>query len=158
MKTTKWLFITLATVMAAGGLILYSTQAAQGDGARDLRPKIRARAAGKLNLSKEQRAQIKTILKADKDTLTGLFRRLHDTRVGLRETIQASGATEDSVRGAATQAAAVEADLAVERFKLYGKISSVLTADQRQQFNELQGRVDDAVDKLINRFGERLAE
>ena len=148
----------MAAAVAAGGLIICNTQAAQGDGTTGLRAKVRARAAEKLNLSKEQRAQIRTILKADKDTLTGLFRRLHDARTGLRETIQASGATEDSVRGAATKAAAVEADLAVERLKLYGKISSVLTTDQRQQLNELQGRVDDAVDKLINRFGGRLAE
>jgi Spy/CpxP family protein refolding chaperone len=148
----------MAVVVAAGGLIIFNTQAAQDDGAAGLRARVRSRAAEKLNLSKGQRAQIRTILKADKEALTGLFHRLHDARTGLRETIQASGTTEDSVRAAAARVAAVEADLAVERLKLYGKISPVLTADQRRQLNEWRGRADDAVDKLINRFGESLAE
>ena len=39
-------------------------------------------------------------LKADKDTLTSLISRLHEARVGLRNAIQSSDSTEDSVRAA----------------------------------------------------------
>ncbi len=53
---------------------------------------------------------------------------------------------------------AVEADLAVECAKLYGKISPILTADQLAKVNEFQQRADDFVDGAIAVIGKRLAE
>jgi len=52
----------------------------------------------------------------------------------------------------------VEADFAVERAKLYGKISPVLTPDQLAKMDELQQRADDMVDGAIVGFGRRIAQ
>jgi protein CpxP len=116
------------------------------------------RVAEKLNLSDEQRTQIKSELKDEKDTLKSLFTRLHEARKGLREALHASDATEASVRTASAKVADVEADLAVERLKLHGKISPILTAEQREKVNEIQARLDDLVDQVVNRLDKRLAE
>jgi Spy/CpxP family protein refolding chaperone len=77
--------------------------------------------------------------------------------MGLRDAIQSSGATEASVRAAAAKVATVEADLAVERLKLYGRISPILTADQREQVKQFQSKIDDFLDGAINRLSERLS-
>jgi Spy/CpxP family protein refolding chaperone len=112
----------------------------------------------KLGLTADQSAQIKTVFKADKDTLTGLLSRLHEAHTGLRAAIQASGATEASVRSASARVAAVEAELAVERLRLYGQISPILTSAQVEKMKEMQARRDDFVDIVIGRISDWLAE
>ena len=54
--------------------------------------------------------------------------------------------------------AAVEADLAVEQLKLHGKVSPILTDEQRKVLAEIEARLDDFVTDAIGRLGERLAE
>jgi Spy/CpxP family protein refolding chaperone len=116
------------------------------------------RAAERLGLSPDQTAKIKAELAAEKGTLTPLIQTLHSARMGLRQTIQKSGVTENEVRGASAKVASAEADLAVERAKLYGRISPILTAQQLQRLNEMQQRADDLVDGAITLFGQRLNE
>ena len=159
MRSTNWLAITLAAALCGGFLLTVPpAQAAKGASRQTVRSRIRERAKTELNLTDQQVAQIKQILKADKGEIAGLVTRLHDARVGLRGAIQAPGATEASVRVASAKVAAVEADLAVERLRLFGKISPILTAEQREKLQELRGRADDFVDKLINRAGARRGE
>jgi hypothetical protein len=54
-------------------------------------------------------------------------------------------------------AGAVEADLAVERARLYGRIGPSLTAGQLAMVAGFQERMDDYVDGAIAVFGKRLA-
>jgi Spy/CpxP family protein refolding chaperone len=158
MKTSKWLVITLAAAMAAGGVTLVRARA-QETGAGGLeRGRFLAQAKEKLGLSNDQVSQIKGQLSADREQLTKLLTAWHDARVSLREVIQKPGASEADIRAASAKVAAVEADLAVERARLYGRISPVLTADQLAKVGEFQQRVDDWVDGAIAVFGKRLAE
>ena len=83
---------------------------------------------------------------------------LHAARQNLRATIQASDANETTVRVASAQVAAVEADLAVERMKIYGKIAPILTDEQRQQISEFQQRADDFADRAIAHAGDGLGD
>jgi Spy/CpxP family protein refolding chaperone len=162
MKTAKWLVIGMAAAVVVGGL---TVAAAKGAGARQLGAgqgalgqRFLARIGDRLNLSDDQKAKIKAELASEKDTLSKLVSTLHEARVNLRETIQKSGASENEIRGASAKVAAAEADLAVERAKLYGRISPILTAQQLARVNELQQRVDELVDNAIATFGQRLAE
>lgn len=156
---TNYFIITLAAAVAVGGFTLYNAQATERAGAGRFRGgPVLQRVAEKLNLSDEQRAQIKAGLKDEKDSLKNLFTRLHDARKGLREAVHANGATEASVRAASAKVAAVEADLAVERLKLHGKISPILTDEQRGKVAEMEKHVDEFVDSVISRIGERLAD
>src|SRR5262245_19312575 len=98
MKTLKWFPLTLAAALAAGGLWTLEAQSvdrAPAPGAAHGR--LLERAKQKLGLTDDQAAQIKSILKADKDNLTGELTRLHDSRTALRAAIQAPDATEASV-------------------------------------------------------------
>jgi Spy/CpxP family protein refolding chaperone len=159
MNTKKFLVSTLAAAVTAGGLLALPSQAAEGARlARRAPGPLLERAKEKLGLTDSQATQIKAVLKAKRETLTGLISKLHGARVGLRGAIQAADATEASVRVAAAKVAAVEADLAVEPLKLYGKISPILTAEQREKVSEIQARLDDLVDQVVNRLDKRLAE
>src|SRR5690349_79030 len=132
MRIAKWLGMTTAAVLVLGGVMVLKANAAGARGARaglGQQPLL-ARAAERLGLSEDQKAKIKAELSADKETLGALMASMHDARVNLRSEIQKPGATENEIRGASARVAAVEADLAVERAKLYGRISSILTAEQ----------------------------
>jgi Spy/CpxP family protein refolding chaperone len=161
MKTSKWFGLILAAILGVGGLPLLNAHAANDPAPQDrgaLRGRFLERAKQKLGVTDDQGTQIKAVLKTDKDILTRLLSRLHEARGGLRAAIQAPDASEASVRAASAKVASVEADLAVERMKLFGKLSPILTAEQREKLKEFQSRMDDFVDSAIGRLGERLAE
>jgi Spy/CpxP family protein refolding chaperone len=159
MKASKWIVITLAAGLGAGGLTVLKAHSVESElPQRHFRGQFIERAKEKLGLSDDQTAKIKTEIKAEKDNLTSLISKLHEARAGLRTAIQASDSTEASVRATSAKVAAVEADLAEERLKLYGRINPVLTDEQRQKVKAFQARIDDFVDGMINRIGDRLAE
>ncbi|MDB6015751.1 MAG: hypothetical protein JWR19_240 [Pedosphaera sp.] len=149
--------MVVVAAIAVGGVIVLDVRAQEGP-RKGLRGQFLERAKEKLGLTDEQMGKIKTELGAEKGTLSGLLTSLHDARVGLREVIQKNGATESEIRAASAKVAAVEADLAVERAKLYGRISPILTAEQLAKVSEFQQRVDDFMDDAIKSLGERLAQ
>jgi len=154
---TKSLIVTLAAALAVGGFI-YQANAFERPGPGRTRGAFLQRAAEKLDLTETQKAQIKAELKAEKDTLKQLLAHLHDARQELRDTIRASNATEASVRAASAKVADVQADLAVERLKLHGKIAPILTEEQKARIAEFEARVDDFVTDALERIGERLTD
>jgi periplasmic protein CpxP/Spy len=156
MKKIKLLTITTAAAIVACGLTpkIFAADTSPAPA----RGQILQRIAEKLNLTEDQKSQIKTILRDDKDTLATLLGQLHDARKNLRSAIQAGDANETSVRAASAKVASVEADLAVERMKLYGKIAPVLTDEQRQKISEFAQRADDFADSIIARIGDALAQ
>lgn len=150
----KILLGSLAAALAAGGFTATNVLAAAPPAAAaPVRGKFLQRIADKLNLTAEQRTQIRAVLIGEKDALVPLASAVHDARKNLRSAIRASDASEASVRAAAAKVAAAEADLAVERMKLYGKIAPILTEAQRQQLSDLQQRADDFVENAISRLG-----
>jgi Spy/CpxP family protein refolding chaperone len=158
MKTTKWLILTTAAALTAGGLItLHARPANKAGQQRIAQGRFLERAKEKLDLTDEQVAQIKAVLKSERETITGLLSLMHDARTGLREAIQAPEATETSVRVAAAKVADVQAELAVERLKLRGKITPILTDAQREKAAQMRARLDKFADRAIQRMNERLA-
>jgi|SRR5450756_218666 len=149
----KMLLCSLVAALLAGGFIATKTTAADDSQAPALRGRIFQRLAEKLDLTAGQQAQIKTILLGEKDTLKPLLSSLHDARKNLRTAIRASDASETSVRAASVKVAGVEADFAVERMKLFGKISPILSDEQRQKAVDLQSRADEFMDGAIARLG-----
>jgi len=156
MKTNKWLPLTLAVALNLGGLTTAPSLAA--DTTAPGHGRFFQRIAQQLNLTDDQKAQIKTVLRSERDTLKPMLEQLHAARQNLRAAIQASDANEAAVRVASARVAAVEADLAVERMKIFGKIAPILTDEQRQQISEFQQRADDFADRAIARAGDGLGD
>jgi Spy/CpxP family protein refolding chaperone len=160
MKAKNTFILATIAAIAIGGLITAKTFAADNSApaTSPLRGQILQRIAEKLNLTDDQKSQIKTTLAGEKDTLKTLLGQLHDARKNLRAAIQAGDANENSVRAASAKVASVESDLAVERMKLFGEIAPVLTDEQRQQISDLTQRADDFADNAISRIGDGLAQ
>jgi len=161
MKTKKFLMVTTAAAILAGGLLAVNSFAADSSAtpaATPVRGQILRRLADRLNLTDDQKSQIKAIIAGEKDTLKNLLGQLHAARKDLRAAIQASDANETTVRAASAKMAAVEADLAVERMKIFAKISPVLTDEQRQQLSDLEQQADNLADTAIARIGDGVAQ
>ena len=151
----KIIISTLAAALVVAGLIATKTFAAENS-APPARGKILQRIAGKLNLTDDQKSQIKAVLAGEKDNLQPLLGQLHDARKNLRAAIRGSEASETSVRAASAKVAVAESDLAVERMKIYGKIAPILTKAQRRRLSDLQQRADEFVDSASARIGSGL--
>jgi Spy/CpxP family protein refolding chaperone len=156
MKTNKWITLTLATALNLVGLM--TTPSLAADANAPAHGRFFQRIAQRLNLTDDQKAQIKTILRSEKDTLKPLLGQLHAARENLRTAIRASDANETAVRAASARVAAVEADLAVERMKIFAKIAPILTDEQRQQISEFEQHADDFADRAIARASDRLGD
>jgi Spy/CpxP family protein refolding chaperone len=157
MKTIKLLTIATAAAIIAGGLISAPAQDPSNSaaGTRPGRGQILQRIAKKLNLTDDQKSQIKAVWGGEKDTLKSLFGQWHDARKNLRAAIHANGANEAAGRAASAKVASVQADLAVERMKLYGKIAPILTDEQRRKIAGFEQRFDNVVGGAIARLDER---
>lgn len=161
MKTTTWLVLILAAGLATGGFLTpttYSAETAKLGSRPLLTSKFVDRAIERLDVSEEQTDQIMAALRENKASLTNLLSRLHDARADLRAAIHAPDASEDSVRAASAQVAVVEADLAVARLRLFGKLSPILTVEQRERLKTFQARLDELLDRAMHRVEERLVE
>jgi len=157
----KILIPLLAAALVVCGLIATKAFAADtgiGSATIPAHGKILERIANQLKLTADQRTQIKSVISGEKDTLAPLLTSVHDARKDLRSAIRASDANEANVRAASAKVASAEADLAVERMKLYGKIAPILTDDQRAQLAGLQQRADEFVDNVIARIGSGLGD
>jgi len=156
MKTNKWITLAVATALNIFGLM--TTPSLAADASAPAHGRFFQRIAERLNLTDDQKAQIKTILRSERGTLKPLVSSLHTARENLRAAIQASDANETTVRAAAAKVAAVEADLAVERMKIFGKIAPILTDEQRQQLSEFEQSADNFVDRAIAQANDRLGD
>lgn len=153
MKANRLLIFAMVAALFAGGMMATLAQDANDTAAAPARGRMLQRLAQKLNLTSDQRSQIRAILAADRANLAALLGRLHDARRNLRTAIHAADANETTVRAAAAVVAGAEADLAVERMKLYGKIAPILTDEQRRKIADLEQPADNFADSAVARPG-----
>ena len=153
----KLLIATLAAVVAACGLIAFKAEA-QSAGLRRAPGAMMQRVKQHLGITDAQSVEIRTVLKDDGRILAELSRAIHDARVKLRDTIQSDKASEADVRAASVGLAKAQAEMAVERHKLFGKIKPILTEEQLQRMAQLQDRMDDFIDGAIDAIEQKLAE
>ena len=156
MKHSNWLIVAVAAAVLSAASILNSNAAESDSGLRPARQKWLQVAREELELTQEQEQRIKATLREHKDTLKELIAALHQARSQLRQAIQSPDANESAVRSAATKVAAVEADLAVERMKLYAQINPVLSGEQLQKLKELRSRFEGSMERAIERLGKGL--
>lgn len=154
----KFIVPLLAAAVIVGGLLVAHAQTTDRHGGPFGRGSVLARVARQLQLTTDQKTQIKAILVAEKEPLVALISQLHEARIQLRAAIQADQATEASVRAAAAGVAAVEADLAVERLKLHNQIYPLLTPGQKEKLGVMEDRMDTFVDGVIDRIGAGLSK
>ena len=105
----------------------------------------------RLNLTPEQRAQIRVVLEAHQADLTSLVEREAASRTVLFQAIHQPDVNEQAVRLASRAVAAVDADLAVERAQVYSEISPILTEAQKAEIAAFTERVRSLVQSDLER-------
>lgn len=103
----------------------------------------------KLDLTDEQKQEIKAILASHKDELAVLAAAEKTTRTALHTAIRQLSVNEKNVRQASAAVAKVDADLAVTRAQIYSEIYAVLTPDQRAELAAAIQEVQSSVASLI---------
>lgn len=156
MKKTIWAFAAFA-VIALGGIFIFGQRGEAGRGGRGGHFGERGllRMAERLNLSDEQKTQIKTILADSKTRVKPLMEEMR----AQHETLEALGTDgqfdAERVEAAANAQTAASKQLIVEKEKTKAAVFAVLTPEQRTQAaalkNEFKGRMKD-------RFRKRFSE
>lgn len=105
-----------------------------------------------LELTPEQRQQIRQIFENYKPQIEQTIKALHEKRVALREAVRAEPVNEGSIRAAATALGTVIGDASVLRAHIRFEIRQVLTAEQKAKLDaaiaEIEARADAAADEL----------
>lgn len=102
--------------------------------------------AERLDLSSEQRDQIRDIRESYRDQTEALMDSVRAARLELHDSIHAELFDESAVRAAAARVGEVEADLAVVRAQIANDIRQVLTPEQVAEALELRERMRDSTD------------
>jgi periplasmic protein CpxP/Spy len=93
--------------------------------------------AKQLNLSDEQKAQMKAIMQKAHPTMKPLFEQQHQIDLQLRQ--YAEGTFDNAkVQALATQKAQIQAQLTVAESRIHNELYQVLTADQQAQLKQLE--------------------
>ena len=109
-----------------------------------------------LNLSAEQRGQIKEILKAHKDEITAAAKEVVGKRRALRDAVTAGAPEESAIRTAATDLGKAVGDAAVLAAKIRGEVAKVLTPEQMEKIKKFRADNDQAVDGWLKDLGKDL--
>jgi len=154
MKTIQLLAIAATTAIIVFGFTNAPAQSTNDPAASpgSARAPLLQRIAQRLNLTDDQTSQLKSVWAGEKATVKSLLAQWQDARKDLRAAIHADDASETAVRAASAKVARVEADLAVERMKLYGKIAPILNDEQRRKIAHFEERLDGAVNGFIARI------
>lgn len=102
-----------------------------------------------LDLTDAQKQEIKSILKAHQDNLLAIALAERVARQHLLDTIHQPTVNEPAVRQASAVVAREDADLAVERAKIFSEVSAVLTADQRATLKDGLAEIQQSIQQKI---------
>jgi Spy/CpxP family protein refolding chaperone len=109
----------------------------------------------RLNLTDDQKAKLKSIRETFATTNKPLFDQLRAKRQELRQANEGGTFNEALATQKLTEAAALEAKLMGERFKLHQEMLSVLTAEQKAQLDQLKTQFKDQRGKRRGMGGQR---
>ena len=95
----------------------------------------------RLDLTADQRDRVKQILDSHRDDQQAIGKRAMTAHAALDAAITGSSFDEALIRTRAADVAAVDADQAVLRARVYGEVFQILTADQQTKLKTLQDQI-----------------
>jgi Spy/CpxP family protein refolding chaperone len=111
-----------------------------------------AHVLSKLNLTDDQKAQLKDRLLAAGPTMEPLIEASMEAHRGLAEAMHSDTFDAKAVRKAADKWGAAESNLAVERARLFSSLQQeLLTADQKQTLADIKTHMHEHMDQRMSR-------
>ncbi len=100
------------------------------------------RLAGRLNMTEQQRAEVKAVLDDTRQQMVKLREQMRDNRAQLRDLAGKTDFDEAAVRGIADKQGDLKAETIVLRVRQRHEMTAVLTDEQRVQLDEMWKRKD----------------
>ena len=91
-----------------------------------------------LDLTEEQRAQVRQIMQGHRDEFRAVEQRLQAAHRAQQDAVEATPFDENAVRARAADVAAIQADAVVLRAKVHSDVFAVLTPEQQAKAAELK--------------------
>jgi Spy/CpxP family protein refolding chaperone len=105
--------------------------------------------AKSLNLTDDQKAQMKTIMEKNHTTLKPLMQQSHQIEQQLRQYVEGPY-DETKVRTLATQKAQIEVELTVAHTRVHNQVYQLLTPDQQAKVKEMEANHEARMQKHMN--------
>ncbi len=109
------------------------------------------RIADRLDLSTEQRDEIRSIVKEQMPTIKPLIKQLMETRQQLAELNKQDSFNEAEVQRLAEQQGATMTQLVIAKQRTLYRIRQVLTEEQQQEVDKIQSRIQARMQHWLNR-------
>jgi Spy/CpxP family protein refolding chaperone len=107
-----------------------------------------------LDITVEQRTQIRDIVKSHRPELTAALRPVVEKRRALRDATLAEGANEAAIQAAAVELGKAIGDAAKVGSKIKAEVHKVLTPEQREKISQFRGEAQAAVDKFLTEMAD----
>ena len=104
-----------------------------------------------LELTEDQKLQIKEILIAHKSAIQPVRKQLIMERRALRDLIQSESSSNDAIKAQVLTVSTIAAEMAVQRAQIYREVRPILTKEQIQKFMDLQNARDLRMDEFFSR-------
>ncbi len=165
-----WIAVGVVSVLGAGVVTgVVGMQAALGAAEQAVSPKLPAfmaeRPLGRmltgglqrlrqlhdeLDVTPEQREQIKAVLQAHRGEIVEVAREIRDEHRELRSVVEAEGVDEAAIRQAAAELGEALGDAAVLHAKIRGEVVTVLTPEQVAKLEACRREFDDHIDRALD--------
>ena len=162
MKTKLWMVAAalLALVLSGFAMLSYAQ-----DNTASAPQKVwsghhahRAYLMRELNLTDAQKAQIKEIFQANKQSGLPLFQQMAANRKAMLEATSNGNYDQAKIQALATQQAQLRAEMIVQKQAIQHQIyTQVLTADQRAKADELRAKQISRIDSRIQKLSQSAA-
>lgn len=149
--------ITAVLLLAATGLASAGIAAPRRPPASPGPAAIVLEAIERLDLSAEQRAEIRDIVGDHREELAGELAAVRNARSALFDQIHADSFDEAAVRAQAAAVATAEAELAVTRATLVHELRAVLTEEQQLEAAAMRDTAKSLIGTMIDAIVARVA-
>jgi Spy/CpxP family protein refolding chaperone len=140
--------------LAAGGLLAgrLSAGAFPQRGHSEFGPRVFSRIARALDLSDDQKTQIKAILKSHSSEIETQMKASAAARQAVHEAVLAQPVDEAAIRAAAQRLGEIHADGAVLFAKIRTEVQPLLTDEQRAKIQKFRDRARNRADSAVRSF------
>lgn len=139
----KIIFAAIALVTLSIGSVLVYAQRGGGDFGRGHGGFLFGRIAKELNLSDEQKTQIKQIMEAEKEKVHPIFESLKENRQKMEELTANGNFDETKVKQLADEQGSLTSLLIVEKERTKSQIFQILTAEQREKAKAMKEKFEE---------------
>jgi periplasmic protein CpxP/Spy len=109
----------------------------------------------RLDLTEDQRTRVRQIMESHRDEQRAIGERARAAHDALRAVTESPAFDESAVRARAADVAAVEADMAVARARIYNEVYQILTPEQQTKLKTLQAERGQRQDRVRERLQDR---